>query len=184
MKPSPLPCATRSTNDWGTREVRPSHRPRAGVPGVLTALLERHGALVHRAGRAAEHEHAVSGQQRHGGVAHLLHGAPRAAGVVDRALVLVDQRRAAAAEGRALVEDGRHLGEIGPHRAEQRVVVHGPHDVVREPCAVRGGAGSRAAPASRPRPLGRRGRCAAPGRGAARPRSGATGCTATCRRPG
>ena len=64
-------------NACGTREtpVPPAAR---GVPGVLAALLQRHRPLVHRPGRPAEHEHAVPGQERHGRVAHLLHGAPRA----------------------------------------------------------------------------------------------------------
>ena len=42
------------------------------VPGLLAALLERDRPLVHGPGRAAEHENAVAGQQRHGRVAHLL----------------------------------------------------------------------------------------------------------------
>ncbi len=113
----------------GTRET-PVPPAGARVPGVLAALLEGHGALVHRPGRAAQHEHAVPCQQRHRGVAHLLHRTPGAAGVVDRTLVLVDQREGAATQRRALVQDRRHLRNVGPDGAEERVVVHRPCHVV------------------------------------------------------
>ena len=149
MKPSPSLCATRSMKACGTRGD-PGAAGRPGVPGVLAALLQRHRPLVHGAGRAAEHEDAVPGQQRHGRVAHLLHRRPRARGVVDRALVLVDDDQRAAPERGALVEDRRQLAQVRPHRAEERMVVHGPARRPGAACAARGAAGSRAGPASRP----------------------------------
>ncbi len=78
-------------------------------------------------------EDAVSGQQRHGRVAHRLHRRAGARRVVHGAFVLVDQHQPAAAQRGALVEDRGHLAQVCPDGPEERVVVHGPAHVLTRP---------------------------------------------------